>query len=168
MKRLIFSALVLISIAAPAAFAQGGSALLVPAGARSLSMGGVTLRPDADKLSSNLFYGAWAPKTAGSTLVGGDVFFRASERFALSVEGHTFLDKPYEITTSQGMVKDTFRPTELIMGLGYDVQQAYNLDGGISTQLLFLGRRINNTSRKEEDNRKLVDIVYFASAYKPD
>ena len=58
--------------------------------------------------------------------------------------------------------------TDLIMGLGYDVQQAYNLDGGISTQLLFLGRRINNTSRKEEDNRKLVDIVYFASAYQPD
>ena len=38
-------------------------------------------------------------------------------------------------------------------------QQAYNLDGGISTQLLFLGRRINNTSRGPEDNRKLVDIV---------
>ena len=58
--------------------------------------------------------------------------------------------------------------TDLIIGLGYDVQQAYNLDGGISTQLLFLGRRINNTSRKPEDNRKLVDIVYFASAYQPD
>ena len=118
MKRLIFSALILITIAAPAAFAQAGSALLIPADSRALSMGGVTLRPDADKLGANVFYGSWAPKTAGSTLVGGDVFFRASERFALSVEGHTFLDKPYEITTSQGMVKDTFRPTELIMGLG--------------------------------------------------
>lgn len=55
---------------------------------------------------------------------------------------------------------------ELIMqATDGEVQQAYNLDGGISTQLLFLGRRINNTSG---DARKLVDIVYFASAYQPD
>ncbi len=55
---------------------------------------------------------------------------------------------------------------ELIMQVtGGEVQQAYNLDGGISTQLLFLGRRINNTSG---DARKLVDIVYFASAYQPE
>ena len=58
--------------------------------------------------------------------------------------------------------------TDIIMTLEPNVQQAYNLDGGISTQLLFLGRRINNTSRAPEDNRKLVDIVYFASAYQPD
>lgn len=58
--------------------------------------------------------------------------------------------------------------TDMILMLEPNVQQAYNLDGGISTQLLFLGRRINNTSRPAEDNRKLVDIVYFASAYQPD
>ena len=58
--------------------------------------------------------------------------------------------------------------TDMILYLEPNVQQAYNLDGGISTQLLFLGRRINNTSIKPEDIRKLVDIVYFASAYQPD
>lgn len=58
--------------------------------------------------------------------------------------------------------------TDMILMVEPNVQQAYNLDGGISTQLLFLGRRINNTSRAPEDNRKLVDIVYFASAYQPD
>ena len=57
---------------------------------------------------------------------------------------------------------------DMILYLEPGVQQAYNLDGGISTQLLFLGRRINNTSVKPEDIRKLVDIVYFASAYQPD
>ncbi len=57
---------------------------------------------------------------------------------------------------------------DMILYLEPGVQQAYNLDGGISTQMLFLGRRINNTGLKEEDIRKLVDIVYFASAYKPD
>ncbi len=63
----------------------------------------------------------------------------------------------------RGMALGEF--TDMIMSLA-DVQQAYNLDGGISTQLLFLGTRINNTSR--EANRKLADIVYFASAYEPD
>ena len=55
--------------------------------------------------------------------------------------------------------------SDMILMLEPNVQQAYNLDGGISTQLLFLGRRINNTSGEA---RKLVDIVYFASAYQPD
>ena len=58
--------------------------------------------------------------------------------------------------------------TDIIMTLEPNVQQAYNLDGCISTQLLFLGRRINNTSSAPEDNRKLVEVVYFASAYQPD
>ncbi len=58
--------------------------------------------------------------------------------------------------------------TDMILYLEPDVQQAYNLDGGVSTQMLFLGRRINNTSVSPEDVRKLVDIVYFASAYRPD
>ena len=57
---------------------------------------------------------------------------------------------------------------DMILWLEPNVQQAYNLDGGVSTQMLFLGRRINNTSVKPEDIRKLVDIVYFASAYQPD
>ncbi len=56
--------------------------------------------------------------------------------------------------------------TDMIYWLEPNVQQAYNLDGGISTQLLFLGRRINNTS--SQDVRDLADIVYFASAYEPD
>ena len=58
--------------------------------------------------------------------------------------------------------------TDMILFLEPNVQQAYNLDGGISTQLLFLGRRINNTSISPDDIRKLADIVYFASAYQPD
>ena len=55
--------------------------------------------------------------------------------------------------------------TDMIFSLEENVQNAYNLDGGISTQMLFLGRKINNTSG---DSRPLVDIVYFASAYQPD
>ena len=82
MKRLFFIASLLISIAAPAAFAQSGSALLIPSDTRAMSMGGVALRPDAAKLDVRAFYGSWAPKTAGNTMFGGDVFFRASERFA--------------------------------------------------------------------------------------
>lgn len=55
--------------------------------------------------------------------------------------------------------------TDLVMSLG-DVQQAYNLDGGNSTYLMFLGHKINNT--EAGDPRLLADIVYFASAYVED
>ena len=47
-----------------------------------------------------------------------------------------------------------------------DVQQAYNLDGGNSVQMVFMGRKVNNTS--DQNVRTIPDIIYFASAYKPD
>lgn len=130
MKRLFFIASLILSIAAPATFAQSGSALLIPSDARALSMGGVSLRPTADKLDVKAYYGSWAPKAAANTVVGGEVFFRASERFALSVEGRTFLDKPYEISSAQGMVKGEFRPSDLIVGLGasYAVTDFLSID----------------------------------------
>lgn len=118
MKRLLSVVYFLISIAAPAAFAQSGSALLIPSDTRAMSMGGVALRPDAAKLDVRAFYGSWAPKTAGNTMFGGDVFFRASERLGLSLEGRVFQDKPYDISSAQGMARGQFRPSEMVLGLG--------------------------------------------------
>jgi len=54
---------------------------------------------------------------------------------------------------------------KLIYSLG-DVQQAYNLDGGNSVQMIFMGRKVNNTS--DTNVRPVPDIIYFASAYDPD
>lgn len=55
--------------------------------------------------------------------------------------------------------------TDLVMSLG-DVKQAYNLDGGNSTYMMFLGHKVNNS--EAGDPRLLADIVYFASAYVED
>ena len=46
------------------------------------------------------------------------------------------------------------------------VQQAYNLDGGASSSMLFLGEKVNCPNRSAR--REIVDILYFASAYIPD
>lgn len=46
------------------------------------------------------------------------------------------------------------------------VLQAYNLDGGASSSMLFLGEKVNCPNRSAR--RELVDILYFASAYIPD
>ena len=53
----------------------------------------------------------------------------------------------------------------LIQSLG-DVKVAYNLDGGNSCQLIFMGKKVNNTGA--ENVRAVPDIIYFASAYQPD
>lgn len=113
--------LLLFFLAAQAAFAQAVSSLLVPADTRSLAMGGVALPKEASKLDVRAFYGMWAPKSANNSLIGGDVFFRAGKRVALTVEGRTFLDKPYELASSQGQVKGTFRPSDLFVGAGVSV-----------------------------------------------
>lgn len=104
-----------------AGFAQAVPSLLVPADSRALSMGGVVLPSDASKLDVRAFYGLWAPKTAHNTLAGGEVFFRAGGRVSLTLEGRTFLDRPYDVTTAQGQVKGQFRPNDLIVGAGVTV-----------------------------------------------
>ncbi len=43
------------------------------------------------------------------------------------------------------------------------VENAYNLDGGNSTAIIFHGEKINAVKNKH--HRKLSDIIYFASAY---
>ena len=53
------------------------------------------------------------------------------------------------------------------LALSYgDVQTAYMLDGGESVQVVFLGKKINNTQSKSI--RPIGDCIYFASAYQPD
>lgn len=45
------------------------------------------------------------------------------------------------------------------------VQNAYNLDGGSSTNMVFQNKKINSPNNPKD--RPLCDIIYFASAYQP-
>lgn len=54
--------------------------------------------------------------------------------------------------------------TKLVLSLG-PVQTAYMFDGGESTQVVFLGKKINNT--QSQNPRSVCDCIYFASAYQP-
>ena len=47
------------------------------------------------------------------------------------------------------------------------VQQAYNLDGGNSCHLVFMGNWRNMINTTGQDYRPVPDIIYFASAYQP-
>ena len=67
------------------------------------------------------------------------------------------------IATRDGATMAQFK--QLILDLAPDCLNAYVLDGGGSTQLVFLGTRYNNVSKNNQNNRKLSDIVYFASAW---
>ncbi len=55
---------------------------------------------------------------------------------------------------------------DLAMSLA-DCRVVYNLDGGDSTQMMFLGQKINNV-KKDQNLRAITDIIYFASAWYPD
>lgn len=68
------------------------------------------------------------------------------------------------IATRNGATMDLFK--KLVLDLAPDCINAYVLDGGGSTQLVFLGEWYNNVTAKTKQNiRKLSDIVYFASAW---
>lgn len=52
---------------------------------------------------------------------------------------------------------------DLAMSLA-DCRTVYTLDGGNSTQLIFLGQKINNVKSDGDNVRPITDIIYFASA----
>lgn len=54
---------------------------------------------------------------------------------------------------------------ELVYELCDNVEVAYLLDGGESSQFVFMGTLVNKTERAA---REVTDIVYFASAYQPE
>ena len=45
----------------------------------------------------------------------------------------------------------------------FGAELAYTLDGGDSTQMVFLGTKINNVNEDGGADRKVTDIIYFAS-----
>ena len=68
------------------------------------------------------------------------------------------------IATRDGANMAQFK--QLVMDLVPDCVNAYILDGGGSTQLVFLGKKYNNANAQTNQTmRKLSDIVYFASAW---
>ena len=52
---------------------------------------------------------------------------------------------------------------DLAMSLA-DCRTVYTLDGGNSTQMIFLGTKINNVKNDGQNVRPITDIIYFASA----
>ena len=67
------------------------------------------------------------------------------------------------VATRDGATMAQFK--QLILSIAPDCPNAYILDGGGSTQLVFLGKKVNNVNVETNQNiRKLSDIVYFASA----
>ena len=64
---------------------------------------------------------------------------------------------------SVGLTLDQF--AELVATFE-DIQNAYNLDGGSSTTMVFNRDKINSPNNPKR--RPLCDIIYFASAYQPD
>lgn len=69
-----------------------------------------------------------------------------------------------------GLTLPKFRDLAMYVS-GYQARTIYTLDGGNSAQMVFLGRKRNNTdsnpetSKDKEGERPVTDIIYFASAW---
>ena len=53
----------------------------------------------------------------------------------------------------------------LVQSLADHIEVAYFMDGGQSSQMVFMGTLVN---KNERDARTITDIIYFASAYQED
>ena len=82
-----------------------------------------------------------------------EVCIAAAGRVLKTVTVHVSTEFQQEVTVNTEMI----RALELL-----GVENAYNLDGGNSSALIYLGEKINAKSNPR--HRPLSDIIYFASA----
>lgn len=68
----------------------------------------------------------------------------------------------YMIVACKYWAMSVSKMTDVVMSFG-NVQQAYMLDGGLSVNVVFLGKKINDTDVSTV--RPVPDAIYFASAY---
>ena len=68
------------------------------------------------------------------------------------------------VVANWGLTLEDF--AAFVYGLG-GVQQAYNLDGAISCQLVFMGEYRSKAASDGQDPRPIPDIIYFGSAWQP-
>lgn len=120
-------------------FAQGGSALLIPADSRATAMGVSALQPAAEKLDAQAFYGMWAPKTANNTIVGVNAFYRLNDKLSFTFEGRDLIDKPYTVSNALGTPGESYTPTDLIIGLGATYSINDQLTVGAKAHILSSG-----------------------------
>lgn len=118
MKKFITTIVLAFAVVA-AGRSQSMSALLIPTDAKSMAQAAssVAFEP-LDTLDAEVFFGKWAPKAAGNIMAGLDVWYRVNSKFALSLEGTYFKEKPYEVTSPVGLVSGSFAPNEMIFSLG--------------------------------------------------
>ncbi len=131
-----FFASLLLSLVVLSVSAQALPALLVPSTPRAQALGGVAPLPEASHLDAQAVFGLWAPQTAGNMLAGSEIYFRTKARAAFSFEGRAFLDRPYETASAQGTVRGTFRPSDLILGLGATVFATDFLSVGLKARMV--------------------------------
>ena len=62
-----------------------------------------------------------------------------------------------------GLTLPRFRDLAMYVS-NYQASTIYTLDGGNSTQLIFMGQKINNVKNNGDSVRPITDIIYFASA----
>ena len=125
MKRLL-TALLTFALSLSAG-AQALPALLVPADARSLALGGADLIKERGVSSAGAYYGLWA---RSCNVVGGEACVYVGERLVIEASVSDFLDKAYDIYNEQGTPSGHFAPYDLVIGLGASYHISDRLSAG--------------------------------------
>ena len=79
---------------------------------------------------------AWAPKTAGTTIIAGGASARFGDKIAVAVSYRSLADKPYEIVSASGSVTGTFTPADKIISLGSSFKIGSSLGAGLMLRYL--------------------------------
>lgn len=145
MKKTI--AVLLSAVICVSAFAQGNSAMsfsAIPRDARTLAMGGVSNLKSlpvwglgSEKFDVQAAYASWAPKSGSkSSDFDFNLLGKIGSKFVFNITGADFVGVPYGTVSSLGAPSGTFKPSDMVLGLGLGYNILSNLSLGVNLNYL--------------------------------
>lgn len=135
------------------ASAQVFPAMNVTSDPVSLSLGGTSDRNAAvfalegKKLDAGVSYMSWSPKMVGTTMFNLDALGKIGP-VAVDFKFRSFGEQPYSIVDANGFSKETFTPSESIIGgsVAYVIADMISVGAGISSVSVKLGAEYSGSA----------------------
>ncbi|MDO4827606.1 MAG: PorV/PorQ family protein [Bacteroidia bacterium] len=106
------------------------------AGAYSLESNVASMAFMDKKTSFGASFGLWQPSYASNKVLGLGAAYRVSKRLALGLQAKSLGQQPYDIVTESGLVKGSYSPKDISVGIGVAYAFTDFLSAGVTARMV--------------------------------
>ena len=132
----------------PESFAVGAASVARPAGVHAAGVNAASMSLSDKTVMSGASYSSWAPKTAGSNIIGLGAWGKVGGGFAVGLDARYVIGQRYDVMDESGIVKGQDSPKDIIAdaAVSYKVTDAFSVGAAAKIVHSNLGAGISSTA----------------------